>query len=70
MTVTIKAMCTGQGVDYLLRTVGAGDGDRSLRDSRTRYSIGEATPEDGKHSCVCAGYLRASVERSGDGIAC
>ncbi|HLR57519.1 MAG TPA: hypothetical protein VK098_04980 [Beutenbergiaceae bacterium] len=44
VTVTIKAMCTGQGVDYLLRTVGAGDGDRSLRDSRTRYSIGEATP--------------------------
>lgn len=44
MTVTIKSMHVGQGVDYLLRTVAAGDGDRSLRDPLTRYYTEEGTP--------------------------
>lgn len=44
MTVTIKSMHGGQGVDYLLRTVAAGDGDRSLRDPLTRYYAEEGTP--------------------------
>ena len=44
MTVTIKSMHAGQGVDYLLRTVAAGDGDRSLRDPLTRYYAEEGTP--------------------------
>ena len=44
MTVTIKSMHAGQGVDYLLRTVAVGDGDRSLRDPLTRYYAEEGTP--------------------------
>lgn len=44
MTVTIKSMHAGQGVDYLLRTVAVGDGDRSLRDPLTRYYTEEGTP--------------------------
>ncbi|MTB73124.1 relaxase domain-containing protein [Arsenicicoccus sp. MKL-02] len=37
-------MHAGQGVDYLLRTVAVGDGDRSLRDPLTRYYAEEGTP--------------------------
>lgn len=37
MTVTIKSMLAGLGVEYLLRTVAAGDGDRSLGHPLTRY---------------------------------
>lgn len=44
MTVTVKSMHAGQGVDYLLRTVAVGDGDRSLRDPLTRYYTEEGTP--------------------------
>lgn len=44
MTVTIKSMHAGQGVDYLLRTVAVGDGDRSLRDPLTRYYAEHGTP--------------------------
>lgn len=44
VTVTIKSMHAGQGVDYLLRTVAVGDGDRSLRDPLTRYYTEEGTP--------------------------
>lgn len=44
MTVTIKSMHAAQGVDYLLRTVAVGDGDRSLRDPLTRYYAEEGTP--------------------------
>lgn len=44
VTVTIKSMHAGQGVDYLLRTVAVGDGDRSLRDPLTRYYAEEGTP--------------------------
>jgi hypothetical protein len=44
VTVTVKSMHAGQGVDYLLRTVAVGDGDRSLRDPLTRYYTEEGTP--------------------------
>ena len=44
MTVTIHPMHAGHGVDYLLRTVAVGDGDRSLADPLTRYYTEEGTP--------------------------
>lgn len=44
MTVTISPMHVGRGFEYLLRTVAAGDGDRSLRDPLTRYYTEEGTP--------------------------
>jgi len=44
MTVTIKKMSAGKGYEYLLRTVAAGDGDRSLSTPLTRYYTEAGTP--------------------------
>ena len=44
MTVTINKMSAGSGYEYLLRTVAAGDGDRSLSTPLTRYYTEEGTP--------------------------
>ncbi len=44
MTVTIKKMSAGKGYEYLLRTVSAGDGDRSLSTPLTRYYPEAGTP--------------------------
>lgn len=44
VTVTISPMHAGKGYEYLLRTVAAGDGDRSLRDPLTRYYTEEGNP--------------------------
>lgn len=37
MTVSMRVMEAGDGYEYLLRTVAAGDGDRSLSTPLTRY---------------------------------
>ncbi|HEY3529648.1 MAG TPA: MobF family relaxase [Nocardioides sp.] len=44
MTVTINKMSAGKGYEYLLRTVAAGDGDRSLSTLLTRYYTEAGTP--------------------------
>lgn len=44
MTVSMRVMSAGNGYEYLLRTVAAGDGDRSLSTPLTRYYTEEGTP--------------------------
>jgi conjugative relaxase-like TrwC/TraI family protein len=44
MTVSMRVMSAGNGYKYLLRTVAAGDGDRSLSTPLTRYYNAEGTP--------------------------
>src|SRR5690606_33801435 len=44
MTVSMRVMSAGDGYKYLLRTVAAGDGDRSLSTSLTRYYAEEGSP--------------------------
>lgn len=44
MTVAMRVMSAGDGYKYLLRTVAAGDGDRSLSTPLTRYYNAEGTP--------------------------
>lgn len=44
MTVSMRVMSAGDGYEYLLRTVAAGDGVRSLSTPLTRYYSEEGTP--------------------------
>ncbi|GAA1996373.1 MobF family relaxase [Microbacterium pumilum] len=44
MTVSMRVMSAGDGYKYLLRTVAAGDGARSLSTPLTRYYNAEGTP--------------------------
>lgn len=44
VTVSMRVMSAGDGYKYLLRTVAAGDGDRSLSTPLTRYYTEEGTP--------------------------
>jgi hypothetical protein len=44
VTVTISKMSAGKGYESFLRTVAAGDGDRSLSPSLTRYYTEGGTP--------------------------
>ncbi len=44
MTVSMRVMSAGQGYRYLLRTVVAADGDRSLATPLTRYYEAKGTP--------------------------
>jgi hypothetical protein len=44
VTVSMRVMSAGDGYKYLLRTVAAGDGDRSLSTPLTRYYNAEGTP--------------------------
>jgi conjugative relaxase-like TrwC/TraI family protein len=44
VTVTISKMSAGRGYGYFLRTVAAGDGDRSLSTPLTRYYTEHGTP--------------------------
>ncbi|WP_188699716.1 MobF family relaxase [Microbacterium nanhaiense] len=44
MTVSMRVMSAGDGYKYLLRTVAAGDGKRSLSTPLTRYYSAEGTP--------------------------
>ncbi|MDJ0378496.1 MobF family relaxase [Cryobacterium sp. PH31-L1] len=44
MTVSMRVMSAGDGYKYLLRTVAASDGDRSMLTPLTRYYTAEGTP--------------------------
>ena len=44
MTVSMRVMSAGDGYKYLLRSVAAADGDRSLSTPLTRYYAEEGTP--------------------------
>ncbi|POH66069.1 MobF family relaxase [Cryobacterium zongtaii] len=44
MTVSMRVMSAGEGYMYLLRTIAAGDGDRSLSTPLTRYYSAKGTP--------------------------
>src|SRR5690625_439984 len=44
MTVSMRVMSAGDGYEYLLRTVAAADGDRSLSTPLTRYYAEAGTP--------------------------
>ncbi len=44
MTVSMRVLSAGDGYEYLLRTVAAGDGDRSLSTPLTQYYTEEGTP--------------------------
>jgi conjugative relaxase-like TrwC/TraI family protein len=44
VTVTISKLSAGRGYEYFLRTVAAGDGDRSLSTPLTRYYTEHGTP--------------------------
>lgn len=44
MTVSMRVMSAGDGYKYLLRTVAAGDGQRSLSTPLTRYYSAKGTP--------------------------
>jgi conjugative relaxase-like TrwC/TraI family protein len=44
VTVSMRVMSAGDGYKYLLRTVAAGDGDRSLSTPLTRYYNADGTP--------------------------
>ena len=44
MTVSMRVMSAGDGYKYLLRTIAAGDGDRSLSTPLTRYYAEEGSP--------------------------
>ena len=44
VTVSMRVMSAGDGYKYLLRTVAAGDGDRSLSTPLTRYYAEAGTP--------------------------
>ena len=44
MTVSMRVMSVGDGYKYLLRTVAAGDGDRSLSTPLTRYYAEDGSP--------------------------
>ena len=44
MTVSMRVMSAGDGYKYLLKSVAAGDGDRSLSTPLTRYYAEEGNP--------------------------
>lgn len=44
MTVSMRVMSAGDGYKYLLRSVAAADGDRSLSTPLTRYYAETGTP--------------------------
>ena len=44
MTVSMRVMTAGDGYKYLLRSVAAGDGDRSLSTPLTRYYAEAGNP--------------------------
>ena len=44
MTVSMRVMSAGKGYQYLLKSVVAGDGNRSLSTPLTRYYTEEGTP--------------------------
>jgi conjugative relaxase-like TrwC/TraI family protein len=59
VTVSMRVMSAGDGYKYLLRTVAASDGDRSLSTPLTRYYNADGTPP--------GRWLGAGVATLGDG---
>ncbi len=59
MTVSVRVMSAGDGYKYLLKTVAAADGDRSLSTPLTRYYAEAGTPP--------GRWLGAGVAALGDG---
>ncbi|GAA3860723.1 hypothetical protein GCM10022381_01420 [Leifsonia kafniensis] len=59
MTVSMRVMSAGNGYKYLLRTVAAGDGERSLSTPSTRYYAEAGTPP--------GRWLGSGVRSLGDG---
>ncbi|WP_448071992.1 MobF family relaxase [Georgenia yuyongxinii] len=57
MTVSMKVMHAGSGVEYFLKSVVAGDGDRNLRTPLTRYYTEAGTPP--------GRWLGSSIEQLG-----
>ncbi|GAA1488226.1 hypothetical protein GCM10009626_09720 [Brachybacterium sacelli] len=55
MTVSMRVMSAGDGYKYLLRSVAAADGDRTLSTPLTRYYAEAGTPWGGKGNSVIAG---------------
>lgn len=52
------------GYEYLLRSVVAADGDRSLSTPLTRYYAEEGTPLGCESSCVC--FMAQGIDGSAD----
>lgn len=44
MVMTIRVMSSGRGYEYLLKSVAAGDGDRSMGTPLTRYYTESGCP--------------------------
>lgn len=66
MTVSMRVMSAGDGFRYLLRTVVAGDGDRSLSTPLTRYYSAEGTPPGRWMGSGLAGLASASIVEGGE----
>ncbi|WP_425309072.1 hypothetical protein AADG42_10010 [Ammonicoccus fulvus] len=58
MTVSMRVMSAGDGYKYLLKSVAAGDGDRSLSTPLTRYYAEARTPSGSKASCAWIEFVR------------
>lgn len=67
MTVSLRVMSAGKGYEYLLRTVVAGDADRSLGTPLTRYYREESTPP-GYWLGVGVGEFGGGAVASGDPV--
>lgn len=66
----MRVMSAGDGYKYLLRSVAAADGDRSLSTPLTRYYMEEGTPQGRKSSNALIGWsgqLRSSCLITGSG---
>lgn len=66
MTVSMRVMSAGDGFRYLLRTVVACDGDRSLSTPLTRYYSAEGTPPGRWIGSGLAGLASASIVEGGE----
>lgn len=67
MTVSMRVMSAGDGYKYLLRSVAAADGDRSLSTPLTRYYAEQETPSGSKSSRVLLGSI-TGVRVGGRGV--
>lgn len=65
MTASMRVMSAGDGYKYLLRTVAAGDGDRSLSTPLTGYYNVEGAPPGRWLGAGVAGLGRVDQEVSG-----
>ncbi|MDR1635491.1 MAG: relaxase domain-containing protein [Bifidobacteriaceae bacterium] len=67
MTVSMRLMSAGDGYKYLLKSVAAGDGDRSLSTPLTRYYAESGTPP-GRWMGTGLQALQPEVLRAGDTV--